>query len=89
MAKAIFTLDLLFEDTKKKEFVTFGGWDGTGYNGEGKNVPVYTHKENGKRYVRTYNRGWRCYHEITDQKHPASGAYKLDTCAFMGDTLNK
>ncbi len=51
--KAIFTIDLNFEDTKKKEFVTFEGWDGTGYNGEGKQVPVYTNKENGKRYVRT------------------------------------
>lgn len=89
MAQAIFKLDLLFEDTKQKESVTFEGWDGSGYNGEGKNVPVYTNKENGKRYVRTYNRGWCCYHEVTDKKHPVSGAYMLNTCAFMGDTLNK
>jgi len=89
MPRSIFKLDLLFEDTRKKEFVTFEGWDGTGYNGEGKNVPVYIHKQNGKRYVRTYARGWRCYHEITDQKHPVSGAYKLDTCVFMDDQLKK
>lgn len=85
--KAIFQIDENFKDTHKSEFVTFEGWDGKSYNGEGCNATVFIHKQNGKRYVRTYNRGYRCYHEILSEKHPVSGAYKLETCVFLSNLL--
>lgn len=85
--KAIFQIDKLFTETSKHEFVTFNGWDGKSYNGEGVNARVYVDPKTSKRYVRTYNRGFRCYHEILDDTHPVTGAKMLLTAAVIDNVL--
>lgn len=66
--------DCSFVKSGKMARVTFSGWDGRSYNGEARNLSVYTNANHpGKEFVRAMFNGSRCYHIITDQKHPVSG----------------
>lgn len=80
-----YSLDEKFTKTRDKAFVTFEGWDGKSYNGEGRNLRVYV-DESGCRFVRTTRGDWRCYHKILNDKHPLTGANKLDTCVYMSES---
>ena len=67
-----------FEKTNKKARVTFNGWDGKSYDGEAVNRTIYTSiNAPGKQFVVGYFRGSKCYHEITEEKHPITGANLL------------
>ncbi len=65
-----------FVETNKKELITFGGWDGTGYNGEGKMMKLWTSEKfpNDKficKWMSCYQ-AW-CILKVTDFKHKESG----------------
>lgn len=63
-----------FVKTNKMARVTLNGWDGKSYNGEGCNLSIYTNRLHpGKEFIRLLFNGSRCYHVITDKKHPVSG----------------
>ena len=63
-----------FVKTSKKVRITFGGWDGKSYNGEGRNMVVYKHPNMpDKEFVRGHFGGARCYHLVTDKLHHKSG----------------
>lgn len=82
--------DTEFIATKKIAEVTFSGWDGKSYNGEGRNLrvyvnPAYPDKEfvrlpfraehyDGTRYTA------RCYFLITGERHKKSGIRKAEYC---------
>lgn len=75
----------IFVETKKKVRVTFSGWDGKSYNGEARICKVYVNQNlnNGKEYVRAYFKGCRCYHLITDKKHPVSGERMVEFFTYF------
>jgi len=53
--------------------VTFGGWDGKSYNGEGRSLSTWTHPAHpGAVFVKTANFGG-CFHEVTGETHEVSG----------------
>lgn len=63
-----------FTKTNRKVRITFGGWDGKSYNGEGKNMVIYTNPNMpDKDFVRANFKGDRCYHMVTDKRHHKSG----------------
>lgn len=63
-----------FIKTSRKVRVTFAGWDGKSYGGEGRTLTVYKHPNMpDKDFVRASFKGDRCYHMVTDKKHPVSG----------------
>ena len=64
--------------TNRKVRVTFGGWDGKSYNGEARNLTVYNHPLMAGDFVRGMFRGSRCYHKVTDRRHPKSGEREVE-----------
>jgi len=58
--------------TMEKITVTTGGWDGTGYNGEGKARIVYTNAKGEKFIKARFGNIWS-YLKILDTKHKVSG----------------
>ena len=53
--------------------VTFGGWDGKSYNGEGRSLSTWTHPAHpGAVFVKTANFGG-CFHKVTGETHEVSG----------------
>lgn len=65
-----------FTKSKEKMVVTMGGWDGTGYDGEGKARQVYTSNWNpGKKFVKGRgSHGVWCFCLVReDQPHEVSG----------------
>lgn len=76
--------DSCFEKTGRVRRVTFSGWDGKSYNGEGRNLNTYTHKSHpGKEFVRLMYKGSRCYHVITENTHPISGETQVEFFDFF------
>lgn len=74
---------ITFVETKEKAVVTFSGWDGKSYNGEPRQMKVYTHEMHpDKKFVRTWLPKYKEYvfHQITDVLHPVSGVNKV--CFF-------
>ena len=68
-----------FIKTNRKVRVTFAGWDGKSYNGEGRTLTVYKHPNMpDKDFVRASFKGDRCYHMVTDKKHPVSGEREVE-----------
>ena len=58
---------------KDRITVTTLGWDGTGYDGEGKERPVYTMTAHpGKLFIKARYKTW-CYLVVTDEVHPKTG----------------
>ena len=56
-----------------KMTVTFGGWDGKSYDGEGRSLSTWTHPAHpGAIFVKTANFGG-CFHKVTDELHEVSG----------------
>lgn len=67
--------DSNFQATNKKARVTFNGWDGKSYDGEAVNRTIHINPNlPGKQFVVAYNKGWKCYHLITEKLHPNTGA---------------
>jgi len=63
-----------FTETKEKITVTFGGWDGKSYNGEGKTLSVWTHRAHpGKQFVLAGRGKYRSFHEVLTTNHTKSG----------------
>lgn len=62
-----------FTKTNEKVTITFNGWDGKSYNGEGQTKTVYT--KNSTRFVLAYDYEHRVYvaHELTGKFHSVSG----------------
>lgn len=74
-----------FQQTKEMAHVTLSGWDGKSYDGEGRNLRVWTNPMHpGKKFVRVNFRGGipaytaTCFHLITDEKHEKSGVTKAE-----------
>lgn len=73
-----------FQQTKEMARVTLSGWDGKSYNGEGRNLRVWTNPAHpAKKFVRVdfHEQGCKgaiCFHEITEAKHPESGEVKAE-----------
>ncbi|MCL1857689.1 MAG: hypothetical protein FWF92_00445 [Oscillospiraceae bacterium] len=62
-----------FTQTNEKITITFGGWDGRSYNGEGVNLRIWTNKHYpDKRFVKSSHYGG-VFHEVLDDKHEKSG----------------
>ena len=75
---ATYSTDIMIK-TNRKVRVTFAGWDGKSYNGEGRNLTVYKHPNMPDRdFVRGSFKGDRCYHMVTDKKHPVSGEREVE-----------
>lgn len=73
-----------FEKTNKKATVTFNGWDGKSYNGEAVNRAIYTNRNlPGKKFVVGYFKNSKCYHEITEETHPVTGANLLSFYTYF------
>lgn len=75
-----------FVATKKMATVTFSGWDGKSYNGEARNMRVYTNPEQpGKEFVRALTRGNKVltYHLITSELHKVSGVKKVQFFTYF------
>lgn len=77
------TLAHRFKETKEKVEITMGGWDGTGYNGEGKKMNVWVSETSPeKKFVCKW---MPCYQEYCilvvdfDAKHEVSN---LPTVSF-------
>lgn len=68
-----------FQETKEMVTVTLNGWDGKTYNGEGRNLRVWTlASEPGKKFVKvnfSYGRKGQvpCFHILTGHKHEVTG----------------
>lgn len=68
-----------FRQTTEMATVTFCGWDGKTYDGEGRNLRVWLNAEHpGKRFVRCNFRseGYgtvTCFHLLTGKAHPQTG----------------
>lgn len=69
-----------FTKTKERMVVTMGGWDGTGYDGEGKARQVYVSNwYPGKKFVkaRGSHNVW-CFCVISGKPHRISGLPEAD-----------
>ena len=76
--------DSSFEKTDRVKRVTLSGWDGKSYNGEGRNLRIFTHKNHpGKEFVRLMFNGSRCYHLVTENTHPISGEVTVELFDFF------
>lgn len=76
--------DSSFEKTDRVKRVTLSGWDGKSYNGEGRNLRIFTHKNHpGKEFVRLMFNGSRCYHLVTENTHPISGEVTVEFFDFF------
>lgn len=83
-----------FKETPKKVEITMAGWDGTGYDGEGKKMNVWTNE-----YIpgATFVCKWMpCYKEFCflqvdfNDKHEKTGLPKVHfTNSFTADHLSK
>ena len=65
-----------FNETNEKVVITFGGWDGKSYDGEGRKMNVWVSPmEPDAKFVCVYLAKYKCYtfHKITEQKHDVSG----------------
>lgn len=68
-----------FQQTKEMTRVTLNGWDGKSYEGEGRNLRVWSNPIfQEKKFVRVdfREKGCKptvCFHEVTSKKHPVSG----------------
>jgi len=72
-----------FTETKEKITVTFGGWDGKSYDGEGRTLNVWIHcAQPGKQFVLAGRGKYRSFHLVKATTHPKSGfpevAYHTD-----------
>lgn len=73
-----------FVKTGKMARVTLGGWDGKSYDGEARNLAVFVHPMHpGEEFIRLMYRGSRCYHRITDRKHPISGETEVEFYTYF------
>lgn len=65
-----------YTETEEKTTFTYGGWDGTGYNGEGKKQRVWRRANDTGKYVCKY---MPCFHAYCilkideSYKHPVTG----------------
>lgn len=77
------TLANSFKETKEKVDITMGGWDGTGYNGEGKKMNVWVSETApGKKFVCKWMPRYQEYCLLAvdfDAKHEVSN---LPTVSF-------
>ena len=77
------TLANSFKETKEKVEITMGGWDGTGYNGEGKKMNVWTSETApDKKFVCKWMARYKQYCLLVidfDSKHEKTG---LPTVSF-------
>lgn len=73
-----------FQQTREMAFVTLSGWDGKSYNGQGRNLRVWTNAlYPDKRFVRVdfHKHGCKsaiCFHEVTTDRHSESGVFKAE-----------
>lgn len=67
-----------YKATKEKIEVTFGGWDGRSYEGEGRKLTVWTSDRHpGVKFVKTANYGGTM-HKVLDTKHELSGKIEVE-----------
>ena len=66
-----------FTQTNEKIMVTFNGWDGKSYDGEGANLKIWTSKYHpDKKFVKTGHYGV-VFHEVLDDTHEKTGFNKV------------
>lgn len=65
-----------FQETKEMVTITFDGWDGKSYNGEGRNMRVWM--MNNEKFVKASYLGSICFHKILDEVHPISGINQVE-----------
>jgi hypothetical protein len=63
--------------TSEKIMVTTGGWDGTGYNGEGKARVVYR-DEQGEKFIKARFGNIWSFLKVLDTKHEVSGLLQAE-----------
>jgi hypothetical protein len=70
--------DTNMKKTNERIRVTTVGWDGTGYNGEAKERPIYTDAAlPGKKFVKArFGKIWS-YLIVTNERHPESGEIEV------------
>ena len=67
----------IFTQTNEKITITFGGWDGRSYDGEGVNLRVWTSTHYpDKKFVKSSHYGG-VFHEVLDEKHEKSGLNRV------------
>lgn len=65
-----------YTETKEKVTFTFGGWDGTGYNGEGKTQSVWRRPNDTSKYICKWMPRYHAYCILKIEesyKHAVSG----------------
>jgi hypothetical protein len=70
------TTNMEFKKTNERIRVTTGDWDGTGYNGEAKERPVYISNDGqhkGKKFIKARFNGIWSYLEVLETLHQVSG----------------
>lgn len=69
-----------FQETNKKVVVTFSGWDGKSYNGEGVALNVWVNKfYPGMEFVKRGNGKYNAFHKVLTSKfHHISGHMLTD-----------
>ena len=63
--------------TNEKITVTTGGWDGTGYKGEGKERVVYIN-DKGEKFIKARFGNIWSYLKVLDERHEVSGLLKAE-----------
>jgi hypothetical protein len=77
-----------FYETKEKITVTFGGWDGKSYDGEGRALRVWTHSAHPDTQFVLAGRGkYRSFHAVQDTKHPKSGLPEVSYHTDVNDYI--
>lgn len=69
-----------FRETKEKMMITFSGWDGKSYKGEGRNMNVWVNDNMPEmKFVCIWTPCYGVYtiHEIKEEKHEISGYNKV------------
>lgn len=70
-----------FTETNKKVTITFAGWDGKSYDGEGETTKVWVDSE-GKEFVHKYSKKAHCFFEITDRTFGKFGYKAVEFVTF-------
>ena len=80
--------DTEYQATSEMAHVTLDGWDGQSYNGEGRNLRVYTKAScPGAKFIRLPFNGSRCYHKLINEFHPKSGVQMVEFFEYF-DPIN-
>lgn len=81
----------LFQETTRKTVVTFSGWDGKSYNGEGVTLNVWVNRfYPGMEFVKRGRGKYNAFHEIKrNEKHPTTGFDTVDYHTDINEITGK